>query len=138
MTTSTSSPLRELLRSPAFRRWAVTNLFARLPLTMNLLALVLVGEAVTGSLGTGAVLAGILTATAGLVAQPRGRQLDRTELRTGLRRDLVLSAAGLAALVVAAVVQAPVWALGLLAAAEGMASAAVLGGFRALLVPTVT
>lgn len=105
---------------------------------MNLLALVLVGEAVTGSLGTGAVLAGILTATAGLVAQPRGRQLDRTELRTGLRRDLVLSAAGLAALVVAAVVQAPVWALGLLAAAEGMASAAVLGGFRALLVPTVT
>jgi hypothetical protein len=39
---------------------------------------------------------------------------------------------------VAASTGAPVWVLGVLAAAEGAASAAVLGGFRALLVPTVS
>ena len=133
-----TSPLRALLQSRAFRRWAVANLFGRLPLTMNLLALVLAGEAVTGSLATGATLAGILTLTTGLLAQPRGRRLDRTDLRAGLRVDLVLSAVGMLALTVAVVLAAPVWVLGLLAAAEGAVAAAVLGGFRALLVPTVT
>ena len=135
---TTASPLRGLLRSPRFRRWALANLFARLPLTMNLLALVLVGEQVTGSLATGATLAGILTFTSGLLAQPRGRWLDRRELRSGLRRDLLLSAVGMLALAVAAAVRAPVWTLGVLAAVEGVASAALLGGFRALLVPTVS
>ena len=138
LTTIPSSPLRGLLRSSLFRRWAVANLFARLPLTMNLLALVLVGEAVTGSLATGATLAGILTFTTGLLAQPRGRRLDRSDLRAGLRRDLLLSALVMAAFVGAVVVEMPVWVLGLLAATEGVASAAILGGFRALLVPTVT
>jgi uncharacterized membrane protein YeaQ/YmgE (transglycosylase-associated protein family) len=135
--TTHASPLRELLRSPLFRRWAVANLFARLPLTMNLLALVLVGEAVTGSFATGATLAGILTFTSGVLAQPRGRRLDRTDLRAGVRRDLVVSAAVVLAFVAAVVAQAPVWVLGLLVAAQGAASAAILGGFRALLVPTV-
>jgi hypothetical protein len=138
VTTVPVSPLRGLLRNALFRRWAAANLFARLPLTMNLLGLVLVGEAVTGSLATGATLAGILTFTAGILAQPRGRRLDRTDLRAGIRRDLILSAAVMVAFVVAVVLHAPVWVLGVLAAAEGVASAAILGGFRALLVPTVT
>lgn len=138
MSTTGRSPLRRLLRSRAFRRWAIANLFGRLPLTMNLLALVLVGEAVDGSLATGAMLAGILTVTAGVLAQPRGRRLDRIELRGGLQRDLLLSATGMAALTTAVIVAAPVWMLGLLVAAIGAASAAILGGFRALLVPTVT
>ena len=132
------APLRTLLSNPLFRRWAVANLFARLPLTMNLLALVLVGEVVAGNLATGATLAGILTLTSGLLAQPRGRQLDRVELRGGLRRDLLLAAVVMLGIVVAATTGAPVWVLGVLAAAEGAASAAVLGGFRALLVPTVS
>lgn len=138
MSTFPASPLRGLLRSSLFRRWAVANLFARLPLTMNLLALVLVGEAVTGSLATGATLAGILTFTTGVLAQPRGRRLDRSDLRAGLRRDLLLSALVMAVFIGAVVLQLPVWVLGVLAAAEGVASAAILGGFRALLVPTVT
>ena len=137
MANTHASPLRGLLRNPLFRRWAVTNLFARLPLTMNLLALVLVGEVATGSLATGATLAGILTFTSGVLAQPRGRQLDRTDLRAGVRRDLVLSAAAVVAFVAAVVAHAPVWTLALLAAAQGAVSAAILGGFRALLVPTV-
>ncbi len=138
MTTAHDSPLRGLLRNPLFRRWAVANLFARIPLTMNLLALVLVGEAATGSLATGATLAGILTFTSGLLAQPRGRLLDRMELRSGLRRDLLLSAAVVVALAVAVTAGVPVWVLGVLSATVGVASAALLGGFRALLVPTVT
>lgn len=137
VTATDVSPLRGLLRRPLFRRWAAANLFARLPLTMNLLVLVLVGEAVTGSLATGATLAGILTFTTGALAQPRGRLLDRTDLRAGVRRDLVLSAATVLAMVAAVLLQTPIWVLGLLAAAEGVATAAVLGGFRALLVPAV-
>lgn len=116
----------------------MANLFARLPLTMNLLTLVLVGEVVTGSLATGATLAGILTLTSGLLAQPRGRRLDRMELRGGLRRDLVVSAIAIVVLAGAAAVAAPVWVLGVLSALVGVASAALLGGFRALLVPTVS
>lgn len=132
------APLRALLSNRLFRRWAVANLFARLPLTMNLLALVLVGEVVAGDLATGATLAGILTLTSGLLAQPRGRRLDRVELRGGLRRDLLVAAVVMVGIAVAAWSGAPVWVLGVLAAAEGVASAAVLGGFRALLVPTVS
>ncbi|MBW3605680.1 MAG: hypothetical protein KY460_12395 [Actinobacteria bacterium] len=138
MTTTRETPLRGLLRNPLFRRWAVANLFARLPLTMNLLTLVLVGEVVTGSLATGATLAGILTLTSGLLAQPRGRRLDRRELRAGLRRDLLVSAAAVLVLAGAAAAGSPVWVLGVLSAVVGVASAALLGGFRALLVPTVT
>jgi MFS family permease len=126
------------MRNPSFRRWAVANLFARLPLTMNLLALVLVGELITGSLATGATLSGILTITSGLLAQPRGRRLDKVELRAGLRRDLVLSSVGMAGIALAAGVAAPVWVLGVLAGVQGVVSAALLGGFRALLVPAVS
>ncbi|HEX6254288.1 MAG TPA: hypothetical protein VFZ70_00620 [Euzebyales bacterium] len=126
------------MRNRSFRRWAVANLFARLPLTMNLLALVLLGELITGSLATGAMLSGILTVTSGVLAQPRGRSLDRVELRTGLRRDLVLSSVGMAAIALAAATAAPVWVLGVLAGVQGVVSAAILGGFRALLVPTVS
>lgn len=131
------APLRRLLAQPMFRRWAVTNLFARLPLTMNLLALVLVGEQVTGSLATGATLAGISTFASGAAAKWRGQRLDAVELRGGLRADLLASSAAAGLLVVAAVAGAPVWLLGVLAGVQGVAFAAVLGGFRALLVPSV-
>lgn len=112
----------------------MANLFARLPLTMNLLALVLVGEQTTGSLANGALLAGIATGTSGLTAQWRGRQLDRRDLRIGMRQDLLLTLVCVAALIAGVVMGAPLWALALLVAAQGVASAAVLGGFRTLLV----
>lgn len=131
------SILRRLARTPMFRRWAIANLFARLPLTMNLLALVLVGEHLSGSLAVGAQLAGAATLAAGLSAQWRGRSLDRVELRSGLRRHLLTSAAVTAVLTAAVIAGLPVWAIAVLAVAEGMAFAAVLGGFRALLVPAV-
>lgn len=132
-----TSGLRSLTQNRAFRRWVVANLFARLPLTMNLLALILVGEAVAGSLGVGAQLAGVATFTSGALAQWRGRMLDRVELRDGLRRDLLLTAVVLAVMAGASVVEAPIAVFYVLAALEGLAFAAVLGGFRALLVPVI-
>lgn len=51
--------MRVLLATRSFRLWAVANLFARLPLTMQLLALVLAGEAATGSLAIGAQLGAV-------------------------------------------------------------------------------
>lgn len=137
MSSTSSSPLRRLLRRPLFRRWAVVNLLARLPMTMNLLALVLVGEAVTGSLANGASLAGIATVSAGLAAQWRGRMLDRVELRDGLRRHLGLSAITVLALLGAAAADAPFAVLAVLVAVQGVASAAILGAFRTLLVECV-
>jgi predicted MFS family arabinose efflux permease len=135
--TASSSSLRRLWARPPFRRWAVANLVARLPLTMNLLAMVLVGEAVTGSLGAGAALSGLSIGAAGFAAPLRGRRLDRVELRSGLRTDLLQSSAAVAAMAVAAAVGAPIPVLCALAVVQGVAYAAVLGGFRALLVPTV-
>ncbi len=131
------APLRRLFRRATFRRWAVANLFARLPLTMNLLALVLAGQAATGSLSAGATLAGISTFSGGLTAQWRGRRLDQVELRAGLRRDLLAAAAGIGAVAIAVAADAPFWTLGVLVALQGVVAAAVLGGFRALLVRAV-
>lgn len=128
------SPLRRLFRRPLFIRWAVANLFARLPLTMTLLALILLGEQVSGSLATGALLAGITTTSSGLAAQWRGRRLDRGDLRAGLRRDLLVSAGVIASMSAAAALGAPVWALAIMAGVHGVVSAAVLGGFRTVMV----
>ncbi|MEE8600009.1 MFS transporter [Euzebya tangerina] len=134
---SQSVPLKRLFGQPLFRRWAVANLLARLPLTMNLLVLVLVGEALTGEVSTGATLAGGATFAAGATAQWRGRRLDRVELNRGLRTDLGWSSVALAALAGAAVMGAPVPVMLGLAVLLGVAFAAILGGFRALLVQAV-
>ena len=129
--------MRALLQSRSFRRWAVANLFARLPLTMQLLALVLAGEAATGSLAVGAQLAGAATVATGAAGLWRGRQLDRRDLRSGLQRHLLAGAAGMAGIAVAVALEAPVPVLFGVAIATAIVSAAVLGGFRALLVPAI-
>lgn len=130
--------LRDLVGSASWRRWAMAAFSARLPTTMTLLALILVGEHATGSLATGAQLAGVATITTGLASPWRGRLLDRHELRGGLQRATLLSAAVIAGQAVAVAVGAPVPVLFALAVAQGAAMAAIMGGFRALLVPSVT
>lgn len=129
--------LAQLVRVPAWRRWTLASFLARLPATMTLLALVLAGERVTGSVAVGAQLAGVATGAGGLAALLRGRRLDRGELRGGLQRACVLLAAVLAAEAVAVALRAPVGLLFALALVHGLASAGILGGFRALL-PAVT
>ena len=133
-----STGLSALVRQPQWRRWTLASFLGRLPLTMTLLALVLVGEHVTGSLAVGAQLAGVATFTAGIAAPLRGRQLDRGGLREGLRNAAVLTAVMLLAQAVAVVADGPLALLFVLAAAQGVSLAALSGGFRALLVPVVS
>lgn len=130
--------LRRLARQPRWRRWTFASFLARLPGTMVLLVLVLAGEQVSGSLAVGAQLAGVATGTAGLAALWRGRRLDRIELRGGLQRDCLLTGGALAAQAIAVGVAAPLPVLFALAVVQGVAGAAIYGGFRALLPAVVT
>jgi MFS family permease len=131
------TPLRGLLRQPLWRRWTLASFLARLPNTMTLIALVLVGEAVSGSIAVGAQLSGVAIATSGLAATWRGRRLDRFELRAGLQRACLMTSAVMAAQALALLLGAPLWTFFLLAVVQGVAFAAVSGGYRALLVPVV-
>lgn len=133
-----STGLGALVRQPLWRRWMVASLLGRLPLTMTLLALVLVGERVSGSLGVGAQLAGLATVTAGIAAPLRGRQLDRGGLRNGLRNAALLTAVVLIGQAAAVLAGVPLPVYYVLAAAQGASFAALSGGFRALLVPVVS
>ena len=129
--------LGALARQPQWRRWTAASFLGRLPMTMTLLALVLVGERAAGSLAVGAQLSGVAIFTAGIAAPLRGRQLDRGGLREGLRNAALLTAAVVFAQAAAVVLGLPLWVLFLLAAAQGVAIAALSGGFRALLVVVV-
>jgi MFS family permease len=133
-----SSGLRHLAAQPMWRRWTLASWLARLPLTMTLIALVLVGEELTGSVATGAQLSGLAIAVSGFSAPLRGRQLDRGELRRGLQRACLGSAGVFALFAVALVLRAPLLVFALLAVAQGVVAAAVSGGYRALLVPVVS
>lgn len=133
-----STGLGALARQPLWRRWTAASFLGRLPMTMTLLALVLVGERASGSLAVGAQLAGVATLTAGLAAPLRGRQLDRRGLREGLQQAAWLTAVMLVGQAVAVVAGAPLAVLYVLAAVQGFAFAALSGGFRALLVPVVS
>ena len=50
-----------LLSQRTWQRWTLSSFLARLPITMALFGLVLAGHAETGSLATGARLAGVTT-----------------------------------------------------------------------------
>ena len=130
---TTTGVLTALARTPGWPRWTAASFFARWPVTMTLVALVLAGEVAAGSLAVGAQLAGVATAANGLAAPWRGRRLDRGELNAGLRRATASGAVAFAALAVAVGVAAPLPVLFVLAAATGVALAGVNGGFRSLL-----
>lgn len=122
-----------LAAQPTLRWWALTAVLNRLAPAMGVIGFVLAGEQATGSLADGALL---LAASAGgfaLAAPWRGRALDRRELRGGLQRDCLLAAAGVVVLAAAITAGAPLGALVAFAAGTGVATAALEGGFRALL-----
>lgn len=131
------TPLRELLRIPVFRQWAVANVVVRIPVTMGLLSFVLAGEYLTGSVGTGALLAGVGTLCSGLGARWRGAQLDRVVLKHGLIRQVVQSALACGLLAVLVWAHAPLWVVFISAGVMGVMTAAITGGLRALLIPAV-
>ena len=130
--------LRTLAGQPLWRRWTIASFFARLPMTMTLIALLLAGQEATGSTAVGAWLAGTATFTSGLASTWRGRRLDRFELRGGLQRACLTTAGVLVVLAGLVGAGAPAWTLFALAVALGIAMAAITGGYRALLVPVVS
>lgn len=132
-----STPLRELARVPVFRQWAVANVLVRLPITMSLLSFVLAGEYLTGSVGTGALLAGVSTLCGGFSARWRGAQLDRAVLKYGLMRQVGESGVVCALLAVLVAIKAPLALVFVVAGVMGVLTAAITGGLRALLVPSV-
>ncbi len=119
----------------AYWRWSAGVQLARLPGTMAPLAFTLLATATTGSYRLGGVLMSVYVATEMVCAVPVGRLLDRVGPARGLSALLLLTAAGYAALAVAADAPAPV--LLALVLLPGISGAALAGGFRTLLADTV-
>ena len=126
-----------LVTQRSWQRWTLSSFLARLPLSMSLLGLVLAGQAATGSLATGAGLAGFTTCCAGLIAPLRGRLLDRGELRAGLQRSCFAYCGLLALFAICVHFKADVLVLYALCAAIAYSVSGIWGGFRALLVAAV-
>jgi MFS family permease len=128
----------DLIAQRAWQRWTISSFLARLPISMSLLGLVLAGQAATGSLATGARLAGFTTFCAGLAGPMRGRLLDRRELRTGLQRSCFLYCGIMAAFAVCVALKTNVILLYALCAGLAYSISGIWGGFRALLVAAVS
>jgi MFS family permease len=126
-----------LLSDRVWQRWTLASFLARLPITMALLGLVLAGHAETGSLATGARLAGVATFCAGLAGPLRGRLLDRGELRRGLQRNCFLTSGLFAAAAICVAFRVPIIVLYGLCVGIGYAFSGIYGGFRALLIVAV-
>lgn len=127
-----------LLRQRTWQRWTLSSFLARLPISMSLFGLVLAGQAATGSLATGAKLAGVTTLCAGLFGPLRGRLLDRGELRRALQRSCFVASGLLGAFAVSVTLKVHVVILYALCVGLGYSVSGVWGGFRALLVVAVT
>jgi len=123
-----------LVTQRAWQRWTLSSFLARLPISMSSLGLVLAGQAATGSLATGARLAGFTTLCAGLIGPLRGRLLDRGELRAGLQRSCFVYCGLLTLFAVCVHFKADVLVLYALCATIAYAVCGIWGGFRALLV----
>ncbi|GAA1000130.1 MFS transporter [Acrocarpospora macrocephala] len=132
-----SDPPGELLRHRPWLVWIGSSAMARLPMAMTSLAMVLVGEAGTGSLAVGTQLAGIVNLCSGVFGPPAGRAFDRVELRAAVRLTLAGLAFILLAMLPVVWLGAPLWALYVLSVLLGLAMAGLWGGLRALLLVTV-
>jgi len=126
-----------LVSQRTWQRWTLSSFLARLPISMSLLGLVLAGQAATGSLATGARLAGVTTFCAGVVSPVRGRLLDRAELRGGLQRSCFLNGGLFTVFALCVIFKINVIVLYALCAALGYSISGIWGGFRALLVVAV-
>ena len=127
-----------LVTQRSWQRWTLSSFLARLPISMSLLGFVLAGQAATGSLATGARLAGFTTFCAGLIGPRRGRMLDRREMRGALQRSCFTYSGLLVLLAVCVHLKAHVVVLYALCAAIAYSVSGIWGGFRALLVAAVS
>ncbi len=127
---------RALWADARWRRWVAASSAARLSGTMAAFALLLAGEAATGSYASGAWMASAYAFGAAAAAPLRGRAMDRRRLPEGLRAPM-LGMAGLSlALAVGCVLHAPLPLLLGLSLALGVVPAGVFGAYRAMM-PTL-
>ena len=129
--------LRILISTPAWRRWTLASLLARMPVSMALLGVMLAVKEVTGSLGTGSQVVGVMTISAGLLGPVAGRRLDRRELRFALQLRCAALGATFAVMALCVVLRTPTWTFFAVSLAGGVTLAGVWGGFRALLLVVI-
>lgn len=124
---------RELWADAGWRRWVVASSVVRLSGTMAAFALLLAGEAATGSYASGAWMASAYALGAAGAAPFGGRAMDRRRLPEGMRGPLMLSSALCVALAACSVLRAPLPLLLLLSLALGVVPSGVFGAYRALM-----
>jgi len=129
--------LREVVGSPAYRRWSLTTQLVRLPVSMTPLAFLLLAMAATGNYRLGGVMISAATAAEVLVATPVGRWLDRSNTLTVLSWLLLAAAGVLGLLAVAGALSWPGVLLVALAVVSAALTAGAPAGMRKILTGTV-
>jgi MFS family permease len=124
---------RALWADAGWRRWVAASSTARMAGTMAAFALLLAGEAATGSYASGAWLASAYAVGAAVAAPFRGRAMDRRPLPAGLTVPLLGMAVLCVALAVACTLRAPLPLLLGLSLALGVVPAGVFGAYRAMM-----
>jgi MFS family permease len=120
------TPYRRILAVPGAAAFSAVGLLARMPNSMNSLGIVLLVSVTSGSYGLAGLVAGAYT-LAGAVGGPLiGRLSDRYGQHRVLPPTIVVNAVGLGAVILAARLHAPSWAL-LAAAVFGGAAMPAIG-----------
>lgn len=131
------SPYRRILARPGALAFAATGLYARLEIAMLGLGSVLLVQRTTGSYALGGAVAATLGVAAALVSPSIARLVDRFGQGRVLRPAAVLHAVAIAALALAAVLEAPIAVLFVAAAAAGVTQVSVGSLVRARWASTV-
>lgn len=131
------SPYRRILARPGALAFAATGLYARLEIAMLSLGSVLLVQRTTGSYALAGGVAATLGIAAATVTPSIARLVDRVGQARVLRPASVLHAAAVGALVLAALLAAPVAVLFVAAALAGITQVSVGSLVRARWVRTV-
>ncbi|MEV6978303.1 MFS transporter [Kitasatospora sp. NPDC093806] len=137
MSGSTTEPRRvfgpylRLLRNPGATPLALWGAVGRLPIAMRPLGCLLAVSASTGSLGDAGTVAAAMLISQGLTSPVLGRLADRYSQRRILLTACVAHAVGMAVLVTAILLEAPLWLLVLAAVAPGCSSVSFSSFMRA-------
>jgi MFS family permease len=125
--------MRMLRTDRTLRTWLVASRLGGSTDATAPLALLLAGQAATGSLATGVLMSGVFQVVMAAAAPWRGRHLDSRRLPAAFRSPLLYQAAAAGWLALAAAAHSPPPVLVGLAAALGLAAAGLDGGYRAML-----
>ena len=123
---------RSILRLPSARRLVITALFARIPVGINALAIVLMVRRATGSFVDAGIVDAGLALGAVLITPPQGRLIDRLGQPKVLISSALISSAALIGLVICVHQHVAIAWLTVLAAVGGGALPPMSASMRAL------